>query len=218
MSESAQILSVTAQPSQHRTRNLTPKFNPWEIEMFHPFRSVLAAGVLALAAVVSSAASAQDFVLSSSDIAEGEKLAPAQVFSGFGCEGGNLSPALSWSGAPAGTKSFAITAYDPDAPTGSGWWHWVVFNIPAATTSLPANAGSGDGMPEGVVQGRTDYGTLGFGGACPPPGEVHRYIFTVHALAVERLDLDETASAALVGFMTNANSLAEAKITAVYTR
>ncbi len=186
--------------------------------MFRPFKSVLAAGVLTMAAFVSNAVSAQDFVLSSSDIAEGEKLASAQVFNGFGCEGGNVSPALNWSGAPAGTKSFALTAYDPDAPTGSGWWHWVVFNIPAATSALPANAGSGEGLPKGAVQGRTDYGTSGFGGACPPPGEVHRYVFTVHALGVEKLNLDATASAALVGFMTNANSLAKARITAVYTR
>lgn len=180
--------------------------------------SILAAGLLAVAAITSTVASAQDFTLSSSDIAEGEKLSSAQVFSGFGCEGGNISPALKWEGAPAGTKSFALTAYDPDAPTGSGWWHWLVFNIPAETSSLPANAGSGGGLPEGAVQGRSDYGTTGFGGACPPPGEVHRYIFTLHALAVEKLDLDETASAALIGFMTNANSLAKARITAVYTR
>ncbi len=181
-------------------------------------KSVFAAGLLSSALIASNAASAQDFTLSSNDIAEGEKFSPAQVFNGFGCEGGNVSPALTWQGAPAGTKSFALTAYDPDAPTGSGWWHWLVFNIPAEVSSLPANAGSGAGLPEGAVQGRTDYGTVGFGGACPPPGEVHRYIFTLHALAVEKLDLDESASAALIGFMTNANSLAKARITAVYTR
>lgn len=181
-------------------------------------KSLFAAGLLSAALVASNAVSAEDFTLSSSDIAEGEKLSPAQVFSGFGCEGGNISPALTWQGAPADTKSFALTAYDPDAPTGSGWWHWLVFNIPAEVSSLPADAGSGVGLPEGAVQGRTDYGTVGFGGACPPPGEVHRYIFTLHALAVEKLDLDETASAALIGFMTNANSLAKARITAVYTR
>ena len=186
--------------------------------MFRIVRSVFIAGVFVVGAVASNTVAAGEFALSSSDIAEGEKLSAAQVFKGFGCEGGNVSPALSWEGAPAGTKSYVVTAYDPDAPTGSGWWHWVVFNIPAAISSLSANAGSGEGLPAGAVQSKTDYGTHGFGGACPPPGEVHRYIFTVHALGVEKLDLDENASAALVGFMTNANSLAKAKVTAIYTR
>jgi len=89
----------------------------------------------------------------------------------FGCEGGNISPSLSWSGAPADTKSFAITVYDPDAPTGSGFWHWVVFNIPSSTTSIPKDAGNEKKklMPKGVIQSRTDFGTDGYGGPCPPP-------------------------------------------------
>src|SRR5574343_175221 len=118
----------------------------------------LAALALSLAA---SAAMAKDFTLSSPQIKPGATLTDAQVFNGFGCSGGNVSPALAWGNAPEGTKSFAVTVYDPDAPTGSGWWHWVVYNIPAGTTSLPAGAGTADGagMPGGAVQGRTDFGS-----------------------------------------------------------
>lgn len=186
--------------------------------MFKPVMS--AAALLALSALPACASTADvgDFNLSSPDVAEGVQLTNDHVFNGFGCEGGNISPALSWSGAPEGTKSFVITAYDPDAPTGSGWWHWVSFNIPASTTSLPANASAEGLMPEGTVQSRTDFGATQFGGACPPPGEVHRYEFKIHALDVESLDLDETASPALVGFMTNAHTIDSDKITAVYTR
>ncbi|KEA65479.1 Phospholipid-binding protein [Marinobacterium lacunae] len=143
-----------------------------------------------------------------------------QEFQGFGCTGGNLSPQLSWSGAPEETKAFAILAYDPDAPTGSGWWHWQVVNIPAETTSLPAGAGdpSKDLMPQGSVQLSNDYGSKGFGGACPPIGHgVHRYQFTVHALSQE-LELPENASAALTGYMINAYSIASSTIEATYQR
>ncbi|MBM3568079.1 MAG: YbhB/YbcL family Raf kinase inhibitor-like protein [Alphaproteobacteria bacterium] len=143
----------------------------------------------------------------------------AQVFKGFGCEGGNRSPALSWSGAPAATKSFAVTAYDPDAPTGSGWWHWLVINIPASVTALAENAGSGAGLPAGAVQTRTDFGAAGYGGPCPPKGHgTHRYIFTVHALSAEKIEVPAEASAALVGYMLNANILAKASVTGEYRR
>ncbi|MEM6649550.1 MAG: YbhB/YbcL family Raf kinase inhibitor-like protein [Pseudomonadota bacterium] len=168
---------------------------------------------LMLATVSVSPAYAQEFQLSSPDIAEGQQLSVEHVYQGFGCEGGNTAPALSWSGAPEGTKSFAVTVYDPDAPTGSGWWHWFAFNIPADTASLPA----GGEMPEGAVQLANDYGAVGFGGACPPFGEVHRYQFTVHALGTV-LEIDGSVSNALAGFMVNANSLASSTITAVYTR
>lgn len=169
-------------------------------------------------AVVAMSAHAEDFKLSSTSIAEGAQLAPTFVFKGFGCDGDNQSPALSWSNAPAGTKSFAITAYDPDAPTGSGWWHWNVVNVPSSVTSLQLNASGEKKMPEGSVEIANDYGVVGFGGACPPAGEVHRYVFTVHALAVEKLDLPENPSNALAGFMINANAIGSAKITAVYNR
>ena len=169
--------------------------------------SALALGLLATPAL------AGDFQLTSNTIAEGQQLAAAQVFQGFGCEGGNAAPDLAWSGAPEGTESFAVTVYDPDAPTGSGWWHWFAFNIPADVTELPAATA----VPEGTVELANDYGAAGFGGACPPPGEVHRYQFTVHALGTT-LELDSRVSNALAGYMVNANSLASATITAVYNR
>ena len=161
------------------------------------------------------------FTLSSPDIPSGGSVPPHFEFDGFGCSGRNESPALQWSGAPEGTKSFAVTVYDPDAPTGSGWWHWVVYNIPASATGLPEGAGSADGkgLPVGSAQGRTDFGAPGFGGACPPKGDKpHRYIFTVYALKTEKLDLPADATAALVGFMIHANQLGKASFQARYGR
>jgi Raf kinase inhibitor-like YbhB/YbcL family protein len=180
---------------------------------------ILRAALPAALAAVAVSAQAAGFTLSSPTIKPGSTLTDAQVYKGFGCEGKNLSPALKWSGAPAGTKSFAVTLYDPDAPTGSGWWHWVVFNIPASASELPEGAGDGKGLPAGAVQGRTDFGAPGFGGACPPPGDKpHRYIFTVHALKTEKIDVPADASAALVGFMINANRLGKASFEAKYDR
>jgi Raf kinase inhibitor-like YbhB/YbcL family protein len=166
-----------------------------------------------------AARTAARFVLTSADLAPGGRVGERHVFNGFGCSGQNVSPALAWRGAPADTRSFAVTVYDPDAPTGSGWWHWVVYNIPAATTALPAGAGAGAGMPAGAAQGTTDFGSSGYGGPCPPPGDrPHRYVFTVHALKVERLELPANATAAFVGFNLNANRLASASFTARYGR
>jgi Raf kinase inhibitor-like YbhB/YbcL family protein len=178
---------------------------------------------LALATVFGATAfgaAAADFKLTSPTIKPGSMLTEAQVFNGFGCTGKNVSPALKWSGAPAGTKSFALTVYDPDAPTGSGWWHWVVYNIPAAATELSEGAGAADskGLPVGSAQGKTDFGAPGFGGACPPPGKPHRYIFTVYALKTDKLDIPAEGTAALVGFMINANKLGAASFTAKYGR
>jgi Raf kinase inhibitor-like YbhB/YbcL family protein len=161
------------------------------------------------------------FTLSSPDIAAGGTIDKRFEFDGFGCSGENQSPALQWSGAPGGTKSFAVTVYDPDAPTGSGWWHWFVVNIPAKLTELKADAGavSGANLPNGAKQIRIDYGMSGFGGVCPPEGDPpHRYIFTVHALNVEKLDLPPDATAALAGFMVNANSIGKASFEAKYGR
>lgn len=132
---------------------------------------------------------------------------------------GDTSPHLRWSGAPAGTRSFAITCYDPDAPTGSGFWHWTVANIPADVGELPAGAGSRDGrdLPPGAVQGRTDYGYAGFGGAAPPPGHgPHRYIFTVFAVDTDRLEVGPDDSGAIYGFNLHFHTLAKASITATY--
>ena len=180
---------------------------------------LLAALCIASLSLVASAAGA--FTLESIEVKPGAKIAEAQVFKGFGCEGGNVSPSLQWKNAPAGTKSFAITVYDPDAPTGSGWWHWVMFNIPASVTSLSLGVGnpaSGQ-TPKGAVQSRTDFGKPGYGGPCPPKGEKpHRFIFTVYALKVDKIDADESSSGALVGFMLNANKLGKASFTATYGR
>jgi len=178
--------------------------------------------VLGISAIGSSAANAQSMTLTSSDIKEGGTIANEQVFKGFGCTGSNLSPALSWSGA-SGTKSFAVAIYDPDAPTGSGWWHWVVFKIPPNTTSLPKDAGDVKKklMPKGAIQSRTDFGTDGYGGPCPPPGDKpHHYQITVFAVDVDKLPdaKNDAASAALVGFDLNSHTLAKATLTGLYGR
>jgi Raf kinase inhibitor-like YbhB/YbcL family protein len=179
-------------------------------------------GIALLALTVTSGAQAAGsaFRLQSPTVAPNSTLSNDQVYSGFGCSGKNISPALSWSGAPSGTKSFAVTVYDPDAPTGSGWWHWVVYNIPATVSGLPVGAGNAGGkLPAGALQGHTDFGTPGFGGACPPVGaKPHRYILSVDALTTDRLDVPDEASAAMVGYMIHANSLAKASLTAHYGR
>ena len=184
--------------------------------------TTLAATTLLAAAppVAKETGAMASFTLSSSDFNAGGKLANAQVFNDFGCKGGNISPALAWSGAPSGTKSFALLMHDPDAPTGSGWWHWIVYNIPAGTSSLPAGAGDPKKglMPAGVVQGRTDYGSVGYGGPCPPPGQPHHYNFKLYALKVPRLEVPEGASAALIGFNVRAQALGEAQLTGMYGR
>jgi Raf kinase inhibitor-like YbhB/YbcL family protein len=185
------------------------------------FATPLRAALCAVAMAGALPAAAADFVLTSPQFAAGAKLAEAQVYNGFGCSGGNVSPELRWSGAPAGTKSFALLVHDPDAPTGSGWWHWVAWNIPATVTSLPAKAGDPAAalMPAGVVQGNTDFGAPGYGGPCPPPGsKPHRYYFRLHALSVDRLDLPANATAAFVGFNVNANTLAVAELLGTYSR
>ena len=186
--------------------------------------TVLSAVSLALAgasAFASSMALAGGFTLSSPEIKAGGTIPKSFEFNSFGCSGDNKSPVLKWTGAPKGAKSFAVTVYDPDAPTGSGWWHWMVVNIPADVTELQANAGAlnGTALPRGATQGRSDYGTNAWGGVCPPPGDKpHRYIFTVFALKTEKLELPVDATAALTGFMINGNALGKASFTATYGR
>ena len=161
------------------------------------------------------------FEIRSNDMQEGKPLAPEQVLNGFGCSGKNVSPHVAWRNPPQGTRSFAITLFDQDAPTGSGWWHWTVFNITAKEDSLSKNAGATQGnlLPKGAIQGRTDFGKPGFGGVCPPVGDKpHRYQLTVWALDIEKLPLDDQASGALVGFMLNAHSLGQARLTAIHGR
>ncbi len=154
------------------------------------------------------------FSVSSKDISDGQILPDDHVF-----EHGNVSPQLSWSGAPAGTRSFAVTCFDPDAPTGSGFWHWAAFDIPAEVTELSRGAGSDDfaGLPAGAKQARNDYGQQGFGGAAPPPGHgPHRYIFAVHALDVAELGPEPGSPPAVVGFSMFGHTLGRAVLAAVY--
>jgi len=174
---------------------------------------------IAFGMLQTSAIFAQTFTLKSKDI--GGQMTLQQVLNGFGCTGQNLSPELSWENAPAGTKSFALTIYDKDAPTGSGLWHWVVFNIPAVVTELKQGAGdvSKNLLPAGAIQSVTDFGVPGYGGPCPPQGDKpHAYIITLHALKTENLGLDFKATPALVGYYLNGNSLAKASIIAYYQR
>ncbi len=161
------------------------------------------------------------FTLISAEVAAGATIKAPQVFNGMGCTGNNISPSLSWKGAPAKAKSFALTMYDPDAPTGSGWWHWVVYNIPASATSLVAGAGDPKKnlLPAGTVQGNTDFGAPGYGGPCPPTGDKpHRYIFTLYALDVDKLDIPASATAAYVGFNIHAHTVGKVGFTAKYGR
>jgi hypothetical protein len=164
---------------------------------------------------------ATDFQLTSPAIKHKATIGNEQVFDGFGCTGGNVSPELRWSNAPKDTKSFAVTVYDPDAPTGSGWWHWVIFNIPPSVTSLAAGSGKSDGSgaPQGSIQSMTDFGQPGYGGPCPPPGDKpHRYIFTVFALKPDQLPLKPEASGAMVGYYLNQNKIAKASFTGMFGR
>ena len=162
--------------------------------------------------------------LSSNSFEDSAFLEPIHVLSedyGFGCAGGNKSPHLRWSGAPEGAKSFAVTCYDPDAPTGSGFWHWVVVNIPADVNELALDAGNAKSglLPAGALQTRTDFGTPGYGGPCPPEGDhAHRYFFTVSAVGAEALPVEADTSPAVVGFMLNFNTLEKAALMGLFKR
>jgi Raf kinase inhibitor-like YbhB/YbcL family protein len=162
------------------------------------------------------------FSVSSNSFKDGDYLGRDFILSadfGFGCAGGNTSPHLAWSGAPAGTKSFAVTCYDPDAPTGSGFWHWLVVNIPADVTELKLGAGSASGtLPKGALMTRTDFGKPGYGGPCPPEGDhPHRYLFTVFAVG-DTLEVGADTSAAVVGFNLHFKTLAKAAIMGLFKR
>lgn len=144
-----------------------------------------------------------------------------QVFNGFGCTGENISPELNWENVPEGTKSFAITMYDPDAPTGSGWWHWVMFDIPANTKELKKGAGNVEKnlAPLNSIQSKTDFGSYGYGGPCPPNGHgFHQYIITVYALKVDKLGLDKNINPAVVGYNLNFNTIEKSSIVFYYKR
>ncbi len=159
------------------------------------------------------------FSVTSSDVSDGEVLARPHVSGVMGAGGEDRSPQLSWSGFPEGTRSFAVTVYDPDAPTASGFWHWAVANIPVSVTELPGGAGDKDGgdLPEGAVQLRNDGGFAGLVGAAPPAGHgPHRYFVVVHAVDVERLDVDTDATPAVLGFNLFFHALARATLVPVY--
>ncbi len=176
---------------------------------------------LTLLAASTGMAHAAGMTLISPDVTPNAKMADEQVANGFGCSGGNISPALSWAGAPKGTKSFAVTMYDPDAPTGSGFWHWTVFNIPATVTTLPKGAGAAKSttLPAGAIQSRGDAGTVGYFGMCPPKGDKpHHYKITVFAVDVEKLDADGTATPAVIGFNLHFHTLGKASVTGLYGR
>lgn len=161
------------------------------------------------------------FKLTSADFKTNGTLGLEQVFNSFGCTGKNISPALAWSGAPEGAKSFALLVHDPDAPTGgAGWWHWLIVNVPATATGLAKDAGKADGsnLPAGAMQVNTDFGLPGWGGPCPPVGDKpHRYIFTLYALKTERLDLSG-ATASLAGYMVNGNAIGKATLIGKFGR
>jgi Raf kinase inhibitor-like YbhB/YbcL family protein len=168
--------------------------------------------------VAMSNAVAGGFSVQSNDLADGH-FNNAQISNGFGCHGGNVSPTISWSGEPAGTKSFLVTMYDRDAPTGSGFWHWVVANVPASVHTLSPGAGSeGGGLPQGAMAVRNDTGKAEYLGPCPSEGESHRYVITVAALKVPSLPVDNTATPAVVGFVAHYNELAKATMTVQYAR
>lgn len=181
-----------------------------------------------------STPAAGEFTLSSPDLRDG-RIDNRFVLNGFGCKGDNVSPALVWRNAPAGTKSFALQVYDPDAPTGSGFWHWAVYNLPPSTVTLPQGAGNrAERLPGGAFGGNTDFmdtgatgGNGNYGGPCPPEGDrPHRYVFTIYALAVDKIEVaagvPKSGSAALYGFVLNKGlgpaMLGKASFTATYGR
>jgi Raf kinase inhibitor-like YbhB/YbcL family protein len=201
---------------------------------------VLAAAVVGIV-LTHGGARGSDFVLTSPDLKEGGAIKTEQVFNGAGCTGANVSPELSWSGVPTGAKSFALTmydpdvtgrwwhraktlalaAYDPDASTRSGWLHWVIVNISANVTSLPKDAGNVRAglAPAGSIQTRTSLGSLGWGGPCPSPGDKpHHYVFTLFALDLDKLPVNESTSATSVGFNLYHHTLGKATLTGLYGR
>ncbi len=164
--------------------------------------------------IATQSAQAGDFKLSSKSVKQGAAVSAQHYWNNFGCSGGNVMPDLAWQGAPADTKSFAVSFYDKDAPTGSGFWHWVLYDIPAKTTNL-AGGENGGVLPTDAVEGNTDLGKPGFFGPCPPVGRKHHYVYTVHALKVDKLPVDKAASPAFVGFVLWQNTIAKTTLQVV---
>lgn len=165
------------------------------------------------------APAAPGFTLASTDLTPGGPVDLRQVYDRDGCRGRNVSPMLAWKHPPAGTRSFALLMFDSDAP-GGGWWHWLVFDIPAGTRSLPSGAGNPAAhlMPGGAIQSRNDFGSLGYGGPCPPSGPVHHYHLMLYALRVPRLALSPDAPPGEVNSRVRAAAIAKAQMTVVYGR
>jgi Raf kinase inhibitor-like YbhB/YbcL family protein len=162
--------------------------------------------------------SSTPIAVTSATFQPGSAMPTATEFSG--CGGGNTSPQLSWSGAPPNTKSFVVTAFDPDAPTSTGFWHWVVYNIPATVTTLPAGAGANAAPVAGAGSGYTDFGFNHYGGPCPPTGDSpHHYIFTVYALDVPKLEgASAKSTGAVVMFSMRGHLLAEGNVEGTFAR
>lgn len=207
---------------------------PYRPEIFPRWFAGTAIALLALACGGSAFAQKPRFTLSSPDLVGG-KFDNKFVLGAFGCSGGNVSPALVWRNLPEGTKSLTLQVFDPDAPTGSGFWHWAVYNIPPTATGLPQGAGnSAAGLPAPAFGGNTDFQDTGatgangnYGGPCPPEGDKpHRYIFTLYALGVEDVQkagqVPKTGSAAVYSFVLNKGVgkqlLGKASFTARYGR
>lgn len=184
-------------------------------------RAVVAFGSLCialLAAGASQVAAQGVFSVTSRDLHDGATVGNAQIYDKDDCKGGNISPQLSWRNAPAGTKSFAVTMFDPDAP-GPGWWHWAVAEIPNNIEALPANASASGVLKKmGAIEARNDYGDAGYGGPCPPPGKPHRYIVTVFALNTADLRLGPARHALMFDHEINTSVLAKAQLTVTYGR
>lgn len=201
---------------------LHPMYGYRVVAMNRRIARVASAVILMVGGLWGSAqAAGPAFKVSAEGFPAGGTVAGAQVFNGFGCQGENQSPLIRWENPPAGTQSFALTIYDPDAPTGSGFWHWVVFDIPDSATGLGEGAASGvkATLPLGTIQGHTDFGAKTYGGPCPPPGaKPHRYVVTLYALKVPTLSLPADATGALVSYMARANALGKATVTATYGR
>jgi Raf kinase inhibitor-like YbhB/YbcL family protein len=160
------------------------------------------------------------FTVTSTDVADGQPMPATHAYSAASEDAGNTSPQLSWSGAPEGTRSYVVTCYDPDAPTPSGFWHWIAVDIPADVSELPTGAGAdSSSLPGNAFHVRNDYSTKDFGGAFPPEGDrPHRYYFVVHAVDTDSLGVDDNASAAYMSFNLAFHTLARAIIVPTYQR
>lgn len=155
----------------------------------------------------------------STSVRPGQKIPDNYIFDGFGCSGKNISPELKWKDAPPGTKSFAVTMFDPDAPQIGGWWHWTVINIPPSVTHLEEGASNNKRLPKEAIEVESDYGSARYGGPCPPKGDnPHHYVFTVYALKHETVHLSPNSTAASVKNELEHDCLAKSSFTVEYGR